>query len=113
MPLEIIVRSRLHPPETHPHLCPLCKKLKNESNEICRKSLVGTGLPSHPYPCMNCQQDIRTRLGSEYLDGFIGTMAAAASTKTIPLARVQEREEREVAAGNVEIGEVLNAAKKL
>ena len=113
MSLQIIIKSRLHGPEKHDHLCPWCKKLKHESNEVCGKSLAGMNLPYHRFPCFVCQQDIRTRLGSEVLDGFIGTMAAAASTKAIPLEKVQAREEREVAAGDLGIAEVLDAAKKL
>ena len=109
---QIIIRSNDWPRETHTHRCPYCKRMVNEPNDLCQKTLLGTGLEFHVYPCLRDSADIRRRLGSDWLEAAVDTAGAARLTHVWPEQRVQQREEGE-AENNVEIANVLEEAKKI
>jgi hypothetical protein len=115
MAIEILIRSNEWPRETHLHRCPLCnpkQPFKNETNDLCQKTLKDTGLTYHVYPCLIHAADVRTRFGSDWLTSVLDAAEAARLTHVWPEARVQEREERE-AQQNPEIAAVLEHAKKI
>ena len=113
----IIIKSNDWPRETHVHLCVYCKRTFFEPNELCQKTLKGTGLDYHRYPCLRCSADIRRRLGSDWIDAVFETvmdrMGAARLLHVWPDAKVDAREEAEAARGNTEIAAVLDEAKKI
>jgi hypothetical protein len=65
----------------------------DESNEVCQKTLRGTGLTYHVYPCLNHLADFRQRLGLDNLvDAYISLEAARRLRKVWPDKRVEQRE---------------------
>lgn len=55
--------------QKHIHKCPICKKLREEPNDVCRKETTD----AHIYPCLGCLSDYRRRFGAfsdELLDGY-------------------------------------------
>lgn len=113
---DIIIKSNDWPRETHTHRCPFChpkRRFKEEPNELCQKTLKGTGLAYHVYPCIEHAADVRRRFGSDWLDAAADIGTAARIAHVYPEASVQAREEAEAAKGNSEIAAVLDAARKI
>jgi hypothetical protein len=44
------------PPKKHQHRCPLCRRMKMETDEVCGMSI------DHVFACMLCLKDYRSRL---------------------------------------------------
>jgi hypothetical protein len=68
MPIEIIIPAWKS--QKHLHRCPLCRRVKEEPNDLCRKE---SG--NHTYLCITCAQDYKRRFGSfadDVLDVFMG-----------------------------------------
>lgn len=87
------------PHETHAHKCPFpwCKKeFHLESNMVCQKTLKGTGLDHHVFPCMNHIHDWRNRFGIEsIMDAYLEREQVQRFRHEWPDAHIAQREERE------------------
>jgi hypothetical protein len=99
--MEILIREeRRLRPEVHMHRCPIHARGKGESfaffeesNEVCQKTLRGTGLEFHDFPCMNCCGHWRNAYGGEMLvDGLISLEEAERFRDLNPQEKVDERE---------------------
>lgn len=125
--MEIILQSekRLHK-EKHYHHCMIHSRGKCrheyvvdscnncvflEDNEVCQKTLRGTGMESHQFPCMNCMTMWRGQYGGEtMIDAFIDLEQAGRLAHVAPDKRLDERESLE-GEDNVEVEE-FNRAKR-
>lgn len=100
--------------EWHTHRCPWCKRFRaDQPNEICQKTLHGTGLDFHVFPCVGCIQDVRARFGSDVMvDLYLSATQMAHFHLMWPSRSVDEREKRE-SRHDPEIRRVITEKEKL
>ncbi len=105
----VIPSDKRVPKEQHLHHCPMpwCKRMVMEDNAVCGKLLAGTGLESHPFPCLPHLHAWRTQWGiDDLLDTVLDPNQARRMVKEWPDAKVEQREKVEIARGNVDLKEV-------
>ena len=126
MPIELRI-PKFHHKERHVHHCPIharnkCKHnehlpcnacLFQEDNEVCQKTLRGTNLSYHTFPCLGCVTHYRNHFGGEVLvDALVSLEQAARAAHHAPDAHVDEREDRE-AETDPEVKRLADARKRV
>jgi hypothetical protein len=127
MDIFIPSEKRLHR-EQHGHACPIHARNKCrhasatescprcvfiEPNDGCQKTLRGTGLEAHSFPCVSCYSFWRGAYGGESMvDAFVSLEEAAQLAHVVPDARAAAREAREAASDPL-VAELVDAARKV